>query len=248
MNKIIKEKIKQFITLLVIIIAFLIVIVVMFKYENEGEKNMPFFVDQVMLVSSADMTNKSENPNNSKWNVDINQYNDIYINIEKNKDNKELNYIESVCIENIKFTNPNKGTVNVYIPNDTEEKLFDYEEKFKINDKLVYKGSDNSDVKKLEISNQGGMVLFRIVNKNVSEFVSNENLELNIDGKLLEKTGINYDDVKFKVSFDLIINTKTSKYKSNINIDLPSGDIANEGVSKQTIDGKTNIVFKRENT
>ena len=77
MNKIIKEKIKQAFTLFIIIVAFLCVISVMLKYNNEGETKMPFNLTEMLVVSSADGEAKAENPTNNKWNLDVNQYNDI---------------------------------------------------------------------------------------------------------------------------------------------------------------------------
>ena len=70
MNKIFKEKIKKAIVLLAIIIAFGTTLAVMLKYKTEGETNMPFKLKKIMVVSSAEATSKTENPDNYKWNVD----------------------------------------------------------------------------------------------------------------------------------------------------------------------------------
>ena len=78
MNKIVKEKLKEAILLFVIIIAFGSVLSIMLKYENEGEKNMPFNLTEMLVISSVDETTKSENPENYKRNLNLNQYNDIY--------------------------------------------------------------------------------------------------------------------------------------------------------------------------
>ena len=77
MNKIVKEKIKQAFLLFIIIISFVCVLAIMLKYETEGEKNMPFSLEEMLIVSSADGQTKSENSENYKWNMDINQYNEM---------------------------------------------------------------------------------------------------------------------------------------------------------------------------
>ena len=80
-----KEKLKLAITLALIIIAFCIAITIMLKYSQEGETNMPFNLSEIIVVSSAEGVTKAENPENYKWNLDIMQYNDIYLHIEKNE-------------------------------------------------------------------------------------------------------------------------------------------------------------------
>ena len=118
MNKVLKEKIKQVIVLLIIVIAFGITLSIMFKYKTEGESKLPFNLSKIMIVSSAEAESKDENPNNNKWNLDINQYNDIYIEISKNEDysasaysgGSQYTYIKSVKIENINICHIVKKT------------------------------------------------------------------------------------------------------------------------------------------
>lgn len=248
MNKIIKEKIKQAFTLFIIIVAFLCVISVMLKYNNEGETKMPFNLTEMLVVSSADGEAKTENPTNSKWNLDVNQYNDIYLQFSKNDDYQKTSYIKNITIENIKVSNLTKGKVEAYMPNSTEGKLFKYEDNYIVNGSLTYNGGTKDNTKTLEVGNQGGMIVFRLANLGVSEYVSNDDDELSYDGKLLKKTGVNPEDIKFHVSFDVIITTDSNKYRATMELDLPCGDLENEGTSKlydRQFDG---VVFKRDNT
>ena len=254
MNKVLKEKIKQVIVLLIIVIAFGITLSIMFKYKTEGESKLPFNLSKIMIVSSAEAESKDENPNNNKWNLDINQYNDIYIEISKNEDysasaysgGSQYTYIKSVKIENINISKPNKGTIYKYMPYSQENKLFSYEDNYEITDSLTFQGAETNNTKQLQISNQGGTVLFRIVNKDVYEFVSDGDDEISYDGTLLEKTGVTLDDIKVSVSFDLVIETDKTTYRGKINFILPCGNIQTEGVSQQVITDFSNVVFKRE--
>ena len=173
MNKVLKEKIKQVLVFLIIVIAFGFTLSIMLKYKTEGETNLPFNLSKILIVSSAEAESKDQNPNNNKWNIDINQYNDIYIELGKNNDYEVTSYIKSVKIENINISKPNKGTIYKYMPYSGEGKLFSYEDNYEIVDSLTLEGSETNETKNLKISNQGGTILFRIVNKDVSEFVSN---------------------------------------------------------------------------
>ena len=246
MNKVLKEKIKQVLVFLIIVIAFGFTLSIMLKYKTEGETNLPFNLSKILIVSSAEAESKDQNQNNNKWNIDINQYNDIYIELGKNNDYKVTSYIKSVKIENINISKPNKGTIYKYMPYSGEGKLFSYEDNYEIVDSLTLEGSETNETKNLKISNQGGTILFRIVNKDVSEFVSNGDDEISYDGTLLAKTGVSRDDVKVNVSFDLVIETDRTTYRGKVSFELPCGDIASEGVSQQVITDFSNVVFKRE--
>ncbi len=208
---------------------------------------MPFKLTEMLVISSADGANKNENPNNDKWNLDVNQYNDIYMKFSKNSEYKKTAYIESVTVENINITNPNIGEVIAYMPSSTDGKLFSYDENYIVNSSLTYKGSNKDNTKTLEISNQGGMVVFRLANRKVSEYVSNSDDEVSYDGKLLKKTGANEADLQFNVSFDVIIKTDSNKYRTKLNIELPCGDIETEGTSKIYDNELKDVVFKRVN-
>lgn len=245
MNKIIKNKINKGVVLAIIILAFGLSLTIMLKYKTEGETNMPFNLKKILIISSAEAKTKSENPENYKWNLDINQYNDIYIELEKNEKNDSLTYIEKITLENFSIDSKNNENVEIYMPNSTEEKLFSYEENFKVNGALTYNGANENNEKTLSIANQGGTILFRILNKNISEYQSNDGDEIEYDGRLLKKSETDIENTKITASFDIIIQTDANKYKGRITINLPTGDIKEEGVTRQTIENFESIVFKR---
>ena len=242
-----KEKLKLAVTLAFIVIAFGIAITIMLKYSQEGETNMPFNLSEIIVVSSAEGVTKEENPDNYKWNLNIMQYNDIYLQIAKNEDYDKNAYIESVTIENFSFTNPKIGNTRVYMPNSTEGSLFTYDNSYLIQRSLTYKGAENSDTKTLKISSQGGMVLFRATNTEVGEYVSNDDAEISHNGTLITKTNTTLDDLKYTISFDIVIETNIAKYRGNVSLELPCGDILTEGTSQLDQKDCSNIVFKREN-
>ena len=80
----------------------------------------------------------------------------------------------------------------------------------------------------------------------IAEYVYPENEEQPSDGKLLEKAGIKGEDVNFKITFDLIIETESEhKFKSNITLDLPTGNILQDGIGTLEDTQLENVVFKR---
>ena len=55
----------------------------MYKYYVEGEKNIPFNISKLIVISSAETQNFTKNA--EIYQADVAQKNDIYIVIEKNK-------------------------------------------------------------------------------------------------------------------------------------------------------------------
>ena len=246
MNKIIKEKISKGIALLIIVIAFVISLSIMLKYNIEGEKKMPFVLKEMLIVSSAEAESKEENPENNKWNLSVNQYNDIYIEIKKDEDTDKLAYIKNVKIENIEMTEAKKGKLIAYMPSTAEESLFTYEDNLIIQNSLTFNGAEADNSKRLEISNEGGTIMFRVVNKNISEYISNEDDEVAYDGTLLKKTNVEEDEIKFNIKFDLVVTTNSNTYRGTLELELPCGNVSEDGVSKKSITNFEDIIFKRE--
>lgn len=235
-NKLILKS--AYITVIILIIAVIALLIL--KYDVEGEKNMPFKLSNIIIKSSAEGYQEEENKN-YKWDVEILQNNEIYLNIEKNKNYKETELIENIIIENIEISQkPEVGEVKIYKM--SEKNVFTYNDEYEIKGKIEYTGDLTTNLNDLKISNQGGTIIISAVNRTGKKYTSNE-AELEHNGKLLSKVGISYKEIKYKIKFDLIIKLKSDiSYKSTIELELPSGDIAEQGVASTEIE---NIVFKR---
>lgn len=108
---------KKFLTknIIIFIIAVITIIVVsvIIKYHVEGEIDIPFQVSKVMVISNAYGIQKEETEN--KWDLELVQNNDIYIDILKNKNYTEKEIINKVILDNFEINKkPRKGTVNIY--------------------------------------------------------------------------------------------------------------------------------------
>lgn len=77
-----KKVIKISLFILVIVIIISVIGILLMKYNVEGETNLPFELKEVLVISSAD-ANEMENKE-KRWNLEILQNNDIYIEIKKN--------------------------------------------------------------------------------------------------------------------------------------------------------------------
>lgn len=238
--KIVKNSVFTFIIVLIIAVICLIIL----KYHVEGEQNMPFDLSEVLVVSTAEGYQKDYD-NSEEWNVEIYQTNDIYLNFKKNKNYKQKEIIKSIEINNITINKqPKVGKMKIYIPNDNE-KEYNYE-KDSIGNNITYEGNIKSDLKNLKIANQGGTIIFRIVNETGKTY-ENEEEELKQDGTLLEKVGISNEEVSSQVSFDIKINLESGvSFCGNVKLDLPTGDIVTQGVSSLDKKNTKDIVFKRE--
>lgn len=240
-----KKQIKNSIIILIAFIIAAVVVSIIIKYQVEGETNMPFKISKIAVISNAEGKQK-ENAQN-KWELELTQNNDIYINIAKNKNYSKTEIIDKIILDNFIINEqPQKGVIKTYRPNDTESGVYTNSEEYLVNDKLEYVGSERSNIKNLEIANQGGIIFLRYVNEELGEYISNEDIQIKHDGTLLQKIGITNENIKCKVSFDISIILKSEKtYKANIELEIPVGDITTEGTSSYEKTNLKDIVFKR---
>ena len=106
-----KRIIKKYTFLFFICFIALVSIFFIIKYQVEGEKDMPYKLKEVVIKSSIN----SENIDSKKlWDLELSQANDIYIYIEKDKENNDDEKIQSIIIENIEIKDY-KGSDNIKV-------------------------------------------------------------------------------------------------------------------------------------
>ncbi len=243
----IRKTIKASLSIVLLTVILVIVVIIIMKYNVEGEKNMPFKLSKITIISTAEGIEDSRNENNAKWKLNILQNNDLYFTISKNENYDKEDIIESVKIENIKIENaPKVGEIKAYMPNSSDGRIYQYKDEYIITDKLEYIGSNTNNEKTLEIGNQGGNILMSFVNNGIGVYESNDDDTIKHDGSLIKKLGKEKEDFDFSVSFDIVIKVKNKSYRSNINLSLPCGDILQEGTSTYEITDTEKYIFKRE--
>lgn len=238
-----KSFLKKFLFFSVIIIMLLIVAFIIIQYDAEGEKSLPFSLSKILLVSTVN-GDINDDPNNI-WNIDISQVNDIYVYIDKTQDVDET--IKEIKLEKFTINNtPQKGTIKLLRPTGDLSNLYTYSEQDYLNSEIIYQGGAIDDMKALEIANTGGMLGFRVALNELGNYVSNENEEIIYDGNLLKNLGVSLEEIKFSMSFDIIIATSDNiSYKGTVNIDMPIDTIIEEGSSHKEFTDFSNVIFKR---
>lgn len=243
LKNVVNKKIFHVCVMTMIVVALLFILgFVVLRYSVEGETNMPFNLSKVSIISTAEGLDKQVDDN--RWAFDVYQSNDIYIYIDKNKEYKKSELIKSISVENVKIEADNTKDIKIYKPDVNEEKLIFKNKDENIVDNFEFIGSDESDLKNMKISNQGGIIAFRCSNNNLAEYKSNEE-EIN-HHELLKKANISKEKLKVNLSFDFIIKLESGKeYKTNIYLNLPVGNIIEEGTTSTEITDLSNFIFKR---
>ena len=244
-----KEKKKQMIKLCIAITTFVIIIllvgITMIKYQVEGDKNMPFNLSKIIIVSTAE---GQETKGDKKWNFKVYQNNDVYIYIDKNENYKgEEKSIKSVKIGNINVTKaPIKGEIKTYMPNSVKGRIFDYKDEYIVNEKLEYKGAEKSNPKTLEIGSNGGSLILSFSNIGLDTYSSDKDKQITHDGTLLKKINTTNEEISFDISFDIVITVDNCSYRANVNLQMPCGNIIEEGTCNIEKTDMSDVIFKRE--
>lgn len=237
------KMIKNVIIIVSVVLILFINGIMLLKYQVEGETNLPFKITKIIVVSSSGGTEKENSEN--KWAMDISQNNDIYMYIEKNSEYRDTEIINEIKLENFQFKNKyDIGENNIYKPSEEKVDIFYNTENNKVS-QIIYKGDIESNVKSCKISNQGGLVVFRVAKDKIGEYISNDAIEVN-HNLLISSTGITNEELKGTLSFDIIIDLVGKKtYKATANINLPVGDVVNNATTNLEITDLNDIVFRR---
>ncbi len=228
------------IVLIIVAIVFTAIMLIL-RYDEKGEENMPFDISKISVISSINALDVEDDKN--LWNKSVGQDNDIYIYIKKNKDYSKTETIEKIILDSFKIDKkPQKGQIVIYKPCNNEKELFENTDEFK-SEEITFTGEQLTKIQELKISNQGGIVAFRLANQNLGSYVSNDE---EIDYKdLLKKINVAEDEIKTNISFDVtIVLAGNKQFKSTIELDLPVEGVIEDGKSSKEIDGK-DFVFKR---
>lgn len=240
-----KRNKRKYIIIFFLILIFSTTFFIMYKYHVEGEKNLPFNITKLVVVSSAKTENIEKNENIYEANVI--QKNDIYLAVEKNE-----NYSKEDAIKKITFSNfqviekGEKGTVK-FFRTSLGTNTFEYTDNYEIKNTVEYTGSQETNLKleNMTISNQGGLIELSIIINDLGKITYSENDNISADGRLLSRLQLTSEDIKNKVSFDMIIELSGGNtFRTTILLELPTSDITTKGVSTSEID-LSKLVFKR---
>lgn len=231
------------ICIIIIAIIFTAVMLIL-NYDEKGETNMPFKVSKISIVSTVN--GQDVENSEAKWDINVIQNNDVYIYIEKNDEYKKQETIKSVKLENITIAEkPEIGEIKIYKPISNDTVLFENKDENVVNE-LEYKGTKLTDAKKLQISNQGGVLIFRCANNNIGTYTSNDDAEINYNN-LISKLNISENSLISKIKFNITITLNSGKVfrADDVEIQVPNDGIANNGTVGHEYTELQSIVFKR---
>lgn len=244
MSQRLSKKIFHICMIMVIIIAIIFTaLMFILRYDENGEENMPFCITKISIISTVD--GKDVENSSNKWELNVIQNNDIYIYIEKNEEYKKQETIKSVTLDNFQITEtPKIGELNIYKPVQNANSIFENLSE-NIAKEIKYTGDLESNIQNMKISNQGGIIAFRVANDNIGKYISNEDEEINYN-KLLSKMNIKEEEIKAKISFDLKLELDSRiTFKATLEQDIPIEEIVEKGRSTKEIVELKNVVFKR---
>lgn len=219
------DKKKIFWVLMTVVISVLLLIVVInviFKKDtvNEGK----FRVSDVILTSSAELTNKTEK--NGVWSIDLSQ---------RNKLSMLVTAATGVDISRIYLSDvaANKGNV-IFSALDNENKLV-------LNSKgqeleLEYTLDDNNQI----------LLEFVALNENILKdwIVPETTKQIVYDGRMLSTAGIKLEDIQFKLKFKLNIVENTGNISSmKVEMELPNKELVINGVDVRRL-SQSSFKFK----
>ena len=228
-----------------ICIVVTLIAIQLLKYQVEGEKNLPFEITNMLIVSTGDGSGNEDQEN--RWNLVVLQNNDIYIEIKGKTDENRSEHFKKITFENFNISNgPLKGEPKIYHPTDDKDLIYLYKDENVVQDKIEYNVASRCNIKKMELGPDGGIVSFSSCSTNVSHYISNEDTEIKYDATLLKKVGISEEQLKYQISFDIIVEMESNKkYKANMILDLPLNNLLTEGTVQEEKMDFSNVIFKR---
>lgn len=241
------NSIKKIIHIIIIITIIVVILctagIFVILYQVEGETNMPFNITKIIIAQNVEALENKETEN--KWDLNVLENNDIYIYLEKNSKYEKTEIIDTVEISNITIKKANeKGEPKIYKPVIDEKVMYKNEAANEI-ESIQYKGELESNIKQLQISNQGGIIAFRYAINNIANYKSNEEEAIDYS-KLLQLTNVTKEDIETMLTFDMRIKLTTGRiYQTNISINIPIEEIIEKGTVGTEINNFDNLVFKR---
>lgn len=225
-----------------ICIFIIIVLIILFSiefYSSLNKKNIDDFrnidsslqqfeVSKIKYYSSATAVSNTTSYQNPEWNMNVYQWTDIALYLNKIKDNSNENYITKIVLENFKksdnlqifYLNPNNFASNVL--------NFDNE----INDNIEYNVINSSNIDNEQNFNIpifyqdcSNPITIRVINNLSNNYKVSKDSVLKYNGSLIRELGLNVSELDNNLEFDLKITTKDANEKlENIKLEIPFED------------------------
>lgn len=228
-----KGKIKYILLMVLIILAIIGAYIIANPKTQVTEEKEAFQINKITLYSSANAVSNEGLEKN--WELDIYQYTDIAIYVEK-LENKE---IERIYIDNISISEkPQLGQANVY-----KKELEDFAKAMQL--------EKFAEIIEFEVAEKGEFlqncvnpITISYVNNVKQDYpITNINDKLEYNASVLKRAKILTSEIKAQISFDVnIVDSENIKHTCNVQLEVPVEELMN---GQNTVEKSENIKLKR---
>lgn len=223
-----------------VIIVFIIVLFLLLfyhfiflKYRNKSKfekeviplsqsiQHAPFSIDKVISYSSAHGKNQNTTFQKSSWILNILQYTDIAIYIHTS--NNELtasNTVKTLVLENIRLSNPKRGTSSLYYLDSLNFGTPTFHEINKLENSIEFTvlndANQNRDIQSntpVFFTDCSNPITLKYVNPSVQEnYTVTTNEPIFFDGHLLEMAHIPLEDLQTSLHFTIHLESNDNQH------------------------------------
>ena len=205
----------------------------MIEISDENE-NAIFNIQRVLLYSSADAIDHSDNQSLS--NMSINQFTDLSIFIDNSKTITDLtneNTVKELYIDNIVIKSDDKGSKLLNYKNALsfgEYKELELPTNNRIDFKIINTNNENENNNYDEptfYTDCSNPITLGYINRNIVDnySISEKDTSVSFNGKVLEQAHINIEDINYTLNFTIhIINNLNQKFAYNMKLDINLAD------------------------
>ena len=208
----------------------------MVEISDQNENDI-FSIEKIQLHSSANAIDNSKD--HSLSNLNISQYTDISIYINNSGSSNDLtdeNTIKKLYIDNINIT-PKTNVGTQYLNYKNANLFGKYHELTSHNDKIDFKilntnkeNENNNYDEPVFYTDCSNPITLGYLNKNIltNYSINDNNKTISFNGKVLEETNINLDNISSVLNFTIhIVNNLNQSFSYNMKLDIKLNDNSN---------------------
>ena len=244
---------RVFIIILFFLVIFLIVLFCNFYIKKdvveETTSESKFNIYKIHYFSDVSTLSNDVTFQNSEWDVNVYEYTDIAIYLERISEYDAESYIKNIYIDNIEIDSPKIGNAKLYYLNpiyfgdsDFTSEISDYEIESILEYSIINYENSNDDVEytiPIFFEDCSNPITIRFVNYDILEnYIIEANIKTEFNGSILKNENIAISDISSKISFDINIETESSNQIHTINLEI---EIPLENEEKTIFDGYIDI-------
>ena len=221
-------------------LIFIIIFLVIFSYKSRGadyikESSLEnkFNIYKIHYFSNVSTLSNETTFQNPEWNVNVYEYTDIAIYLERIADYDLESYINKIYINNVQIEEPKIGSPKFYYLNplyfgdsNFTSEISDYEISEELEYSIMNYDNSDDDIKysiPIFFEDCSNPITLRLINYDILEnYIVEENTKIQFNGSILKNENIEIDDIKITISFDINIETEDDEiHIINFEFEIP---------------------------